>query len=154
MAVRNDIRLRQAVAADAASVRALTRAAYARWVPLIGREPLPMGADHEAAIRDHRVDLAMVDGHLAGVIETVHRPDHLWIENVAVEPAFQGRGVGRVLMAHAETLAAGQGLPELRLFTNRKFAANVALYIRLGYRIDREETLPSAVAVHMSKPIA
>jgi hypothetical protein len=31
------LELRQAVAADAAAVRALTRAAYAKWVPLIGR---------------------------------------------------------------------------------------------------------------------
>lgn len=148
------LELRQAVAADAASVRSLTRAAYAKWVPLIGREPLPMGADHEAAIRDHRVDLAIVDGQLGGLIETIRWPDYLWIENVAVDPAFQGRGIGRVLMAHAETLAAAWGLGTLRLFTNQKFAANVALYTRLGYRIDREEVLPSAVAVHMSKPIA
>ena len=31
--------LRRAAAADAAAVRALTREAYAKWVPVIGREP-------------------------------------------------------------------------------------------------------------------
>jgi hypothetical protein len=50
--------LRRAVAADAAAVRALTRAAYAKWVPLIGREPKPMGADYEAAVLRHCIDLA------------------------------------------------------------------------------------------------
>ena len=33
------IELRQATAADAAAIRGLTRAAYAKWVALIGREP-------------------------------------------------------------------------------------------------------------------
>ena len=37
--------LRRAVADDAAAVRVLTREAYAKWVPVIGREPLPMRAD-------------------------------------------------------------------------------------------------------------
>ena len=148
------LELRQAVAADAVSVRALTRAAYAKWVPLIGREPKPMQADYERAVREHRIDLALLAGELAGLIETIEQPDHLLIENVAVAPAFQGRGVGRQLMAHAEQLATALGRTELRLYTNARFTENVALYRRLGYRLDREETGPLGVAVYMSKPIA
>jgi GNAT superfamily N-acetyltransferase len=117
------------------------------------RQAKPMGADYEAAISRHRIDLALLDGRLAGLIETIREPDHLLIENVAVDPAFQGRGVGRALMAHAEGLAREQSLGELRLYTNQKFASNIALYLRLGYRIDQEEVLPVGVAVHMSKPV-
>ena len=40
-----DLAIRPAVAAEAARIRALTRAAYAKWVAVIGREPLPMQAD-------------------------------------------------------------------------------------------------------------
>ena len=145
--------LRRAAAADAAAVQALTRQAYAKWVPLIGREPKPMQADYERAVREHRIDLALLGGALAGLIETIDRPDHLLIENVAVAPAFQGRGVGRRLMAHAEQLAAEQGHAELRLYTNARFEENVALYRRLGYRVDREDEGPLGVAVHMSKRI-
>ena len=145
--------LRRAAAEDAAAVRALTRAAYAKWVPLIGREPKPMQADYERAVREHRIDLALLTGALAGLIETIEQPDHLLIENVAVAPAFQGRGLGRRLMAHAEQLALELGRTELRLYTNARFTENVALYRRLGYRLDREETGPLGVAVHMSKPL-
>jgi ribosomal protein S18 acetylase RimI-like enzyme len=148
-----DLVLRRAAAADAAAVQALTRQAYAKWVPLIGREPKPMQADYERAVREHRIDLALLGGALAGLIETIDRPDHLLIENVAVAPAFQGRGVGRRLMAHAEQLAAEQGHAELRLYTNARFEENVALYRRLGYRVDREDEGPLGVAVHMSKRI-
>ncbi len=145
------IELRRATLADAAAVRQLTRDAYAKWVPLIGREPKPMTADYAAAVRDHRIDLLYLDGKLAARIETIPQSDHPLIENVAVSPAFQGHGLGRRLMAHAEGLAAGAGQTELRLYTNKMFAANVQLYLRLGYRLDREEVLSVGTAVHMSK---
>jgi ribosomal protein S18 acetylase RimI-like enzyme len=143
--------LRRAVPADAAAVRALTREAYAKWVPLIGREPKPMQADYERAVREHRIDLLYCEGEFAALIETIPAADHLLVENVAVSPALQGRGLGRRLMAHAEALATLQGCAEVRLYTNRLFVANIELYWRLGYRIDREEQLSVGVAVHMSK---
>lgn len=154
--------LRQAVASDAAAVRALVRAAYAKWVPLIGREPRPMGADYEAAVVRHRIDLAHIDlGHvgeepdvqLAALIETIPQPDHLLVENVAVAPAFQGQGLGRFLMAHAERLAAAQGFGDIRLYTNQRFAENIRLYLALGYRIDREEESALGVTVYLSKAL-
>lgn len=145
--------LRRAAASDAAAVRALTRAAYAKWVPLIGREPKPMGADYEKAVVEHRVDLAYLGGELAALIETIAEPDHLLVVNVAVAPAFQGHGLGRFLMAHAERLAAERGVGEMRLYTNQRFAENVRLYLTLGYRIDREEESSLGVTTYMSKPL-
>jgi GNAT superfamily N-acetyltransferase len=138
--------------ADAVSVRELTRAAYAKWVPLLGREPRPMTADYEAAVRNHLVDLLRVDGEAAALIEMAPTADHLLIVNVAVAPAHQGRGYGRALMAHAEEVARSLGLGEVRLYTNALFAENLQLYSRLGYRVDREEEHPQfGRTIHMSK---
>ena len=149
------IALRRAVAEDATAIRELTRAAYAKWVPLIGREPRPMTVDYEAAVRRHRFDLLHVDGALAALIETVAEADNLLIVNVAVSPAVQGRGLGRRLLAHAEGLAAAAGFGEVRLYTNKLFEENVQLYLRVGYGIDREEDAPGlGTAVYMSKRIA
>ena len=143
--------LRQATAADAGAIRDLTRQAYAKWVPLIGREPKPMTADYAAAVARHRFDLLYVDGTLAALIETIREADHLLVENVAVSPSFQGRGLGRKLMAHAEMLASELGFGTIRLYTNQRFAENIALYRKLGYQVDREEALPVGVVTHMSK---
>jgi ribosomal protein S18 acetylase RimI-like enzyme len=147
------VELRQAMATDAAAIRELTRAAYAKWVPLIGREPKPMTADYDAAVQKHRFDLLYADDTLAAVIETIRETDHLLVENVAVSPAFQGLGFGRRLMAHAETLAEAAGYAEIRLYTNQRFAENIALYCKLGYRVDREEVLPVGTVTHMSKKL-
>ena len=44
------MQLRAATPADVPTITALVRAAYAKWVPLIRREPLPMLADYDAAV--------------------------------------------------------------------------------------------------------
>jgi GNAT superfamily N-acetyltransferase len=144
--------VRRATTADAAAVRELTRAAYAKWVPILGREPRPMTADYDAALRDHLVDLLHVGGEAVALIEMAPTADHLLIVNVAVVPAQRGRGHGRALMAHAEEVARSLNLSEMRLYTNALFAENLRLYSRLGYRVDREEQHPQfGVTVYMSK---
>ena len=55
------ITLRPAMLTDALPIRELTRNAYARWVPVIGREPKPMTADYAEAVRKHRIDLLYVE---------------------------------------------------------------------------------------------
>lgn len=143
--------IRRALPEDAAAVRDLTRAAYAKWVPVIGREPKPMLADYDRAVREHRIGLLTLDGALAALVETVDKGDHLLIENLAVAPPFQGRGLGRRLLGHAEDLARALGHTELRLYTNKRMAANIALYQRTGYRIDREVAFMNGFTIHMSK---
>lgn len=146
--------IRLATIDDAAAVTALTRSAYSKWVPLIGREPLPMKADHAAHIRDHRADLLFVGEDLAAVVETIERDDDVLIENVAVEPSFQKRGYGRKMVAYAEQLAREVGLTTVRLYTNQRFEENLRLYSALGYEVEREEVLNGGVAIHMVKMVA
>lgn len=145
--------IRPAAPEDVTSIRDLTRAAYAKWVALIGREPLPMQADYDRAVREHAIDLLIDSGALVGMIETISRPDHLWIENVAVAPDRQGRGYGRMLLAHAEKRAAESGRGEIRLMTNAAFAANLALYTRLGYTVVAAEPFRGGTAVTFMKRI-
>ena len=147
------IELRPADAQDAGTIREIVRAAYARWIPAIGREPRPMTVDYAQAVREHQIDLLCRDGHMLGLIETMLRPDHLWIENIAIRPEHQHKGLGRRLLAHAEHLAATAGRAELRLLTNAAFAANVALYERTGYQIDRREAFQGGLTLYMAKTL-
>jgi len=146
---------RIATAADAAAIAALTYEAYAKWVPLAGRKPLPMEVDYDAAVLIYRFDLVEADGRLAALIETTPDGDRLLIGNVAVRPAFQDQGLGERLMRHSEALAAQAGLKGTRLYTNKLFAAKIALYESLGYSLDGEDHVaPGVVRVNMSKPLA
>ena len=149
----SSIRFRPAERADAAKIRDIVRAAYAKWVPVIGREPLPMRADYDKAVAEHPFDVAVEDDHIVGMIETMLEDDHLWIENVCVAPQAQGRGIGRLLLERAEEKARAAGRRELRLLTNGAFEANVLLYKRHGYSVDREEPFMGGMTVYMSKTL-
>jgi ribosomal protein S18 acetylase RimI-like enzyme len=111
-----------------------------------------MNADYDVAVRDHIIDLLDVDGELAGLIEMYPEGDHLHIQNVAISPAFQGRGYGRALLAHAEEVARSLGFAETRLATNERFTDSLQLYKRFGYQVDRTEVEQRrGVVLHMSK---
>ncbi|MBK8160196.1 MAG: GNAT family N-acetyltransferase [Rhodospirillaceae bacterium] len=150
--------IRPAEPHEAAAITDIVHAAYAKWVPVIGREPLPMRTDYGQALLEHQFDVMVeqgrIGGPIVGLIETMQRPDHLWIENVAVAPAAQGQGIGRHLLAHAEQKAMDAGCFELRLLTNGAFEANVLLYRRLGYVVEREEAFMNGTTVYMSKKLS
>jgi GNAT superfamily N-acetyltransferase len=117
---------------DLPLLRELVQRAYQRYVERIGRRPAPMDDDYAAKVRERQVFIAEDEG-VAGLIVLVAGSDHLLVENVAVDPNRQGAGVGRALMAHAETYAHERGLRELRLYTNAAMTENLAFYPHLGY---------------------
>ena len=147
------ITIHRATPTDAPTVRMLVRAAYAKWVPVMGREPMPMLADYDLAVREHEVDLAYIEGRLAALIEMIVHPDHLFIENLAVDPGHQGLGLGRQLLAHAEARARALGLAEMRLLTAQEMAGNAAFYQSFGYRVTRTEPFKGGFTVYMSKDL-
>jgi GNAT superfamily N-acetyltransferase len=118
--------LRTAGPADAAAVDALTQAAYAKWVPIVGRRPRPMTVDYARAVVEHRIDLVEAGNHLLALVELADAPDHLLIVNLAVAPEAQGQGLGSLLLRHAEEVARELGRPTLRLYTNRLMAPHIA----------------------------
>lgn len=147
----NQIVLHRATQADVDAITALVQEAYAKWVPLMGVKPIPMLTDYAEAVLKSRIDLHDVDGRLAALIEMHPTPDALFIANVAVALAHQGRGLGRALMVHAGEVAAALGLGALRLFVNQVMAPNIRLYTGLGYVVDREVPFRGGVVFEMSK---
>ena len=145
--------IRRAEPDDAEAIAALTRAAYEKWIPVIGRAPKPMTADYDEAVRAHLIDLLLEDGRLVALIECIREPDHLLIENLAVAPEAQGSGHGKFLMAHVETLARNLGFAQIRLYTNKLFTENIEFYKALGYRIDAETPFLGGFITHMSRRI-
>ncbi len=125
--------LRRAGPGDAARVRDLTRSAYAKWVPLIGREPFPMTADYDRAVREHLIDLHEENGELRALVEMIRHADHFLVENLAVRPDCHGSGLGGALLRHAESVARAFEYAKIHLDTNAAFASNIALYGRRGF---------------------
>jgi ribosomal protein S18 acetylase RimI-like enzyme len=127
------ITVRPAREAEAETLRRIAAAAYQHYVPRIGRVPAPMTADYAAAVHRGGARVAVEDGEVAGFVILVAGPSYLLLENVAVLPAAQGRGIGARLLALAEEHARSLRLYEIRLYTNEAMTENLAYYLRHGY---------------------
>lgn len=124
---------RRARPEEAETIRALVRAAYAAYVPRIGREPGPMTDDYAARIAHGEAWILEQDGAPVGVLVLEDRPGALQLDNIAIAPAAQGKGIGRRLIAFAEAEARRRGRALLTLYTHEKMTENLAMYPRLGF---------------------
>jgi ribosomal protein S18 acetylase RimI-like enzyme len=145
------VALRRATPDDAETIVVLTNAAYAKYVPLIGRKPQPMTADYRQMIAEHHVWLLTKDGQPAGVLVLMYQLEHMLIYSVAVAPQYQKQGWGRHLLKWAEAQAQQAGYSLIRLYTNERMEANIALYQRLGYEETEREDYLGSTLVHMTK---
>jgi ribosomal protein S18 acetylase RimI-like enzyme len=143
--------VRRATAADRPAIEAIVAAAYAKWPPLIGVRPRPLDEDYGEVLERGNVWIAERDDEPFGVLVLVVESECLLIDNVAVDPARQGEGIGRELLAHAETEARSRGLGVVRLYTNEKMFDNIDLYKRLGYRETRRSGESGFARVYMEK---
>lgn len=125
--------IRAARHTDLTGVQACVSAAFGPYVAAIGKSPAPMLADYGALIAGGRVHLVEADQAVAGLIVLELKPDHLFVDVLAVRPELQRHGIGRALMAFAEATARQRSLTEVSLYTHVLMAQAVAFYQRLGY---------------------
>ncbi|MBL7257925.1 GNAT family N-acetyltransferase [Paractinoplanes lichenicola] len=120
-------------AQDASLVRDLVDRAFTVYIARIGMKPRPMNADYDAIVAAGRCWVAVDAGEIVGMIHLETEAGHVEVETIAVSPAAQGRGVGVLLLALAESRARELGRPEVRLCTNVAMVENIAYYPRRGY---------------------
>ncbi|HEX7290043.1 MAG TPA: GNAT family N-acetyltransferase [Conexibacter sp.] len=149
-------RLRPATVADAPRLAAIARAAYARYVERLGgREPRPMSEDYAAVVAAKQVLVAERGGELVGLVVLEVDAEGFVVDNVAVDPAHAGTGVGRALLRAAEAEAARAGFDSIYLYTHERMTENIALYERIGYvEYDRRAHGRDAdLLVYLRKPL-
>jgi ribosomal protein S18 acetylase RimI-like enzyme len=125
--------IRSARPDDAVSVRSLVLAAYGHYVERIGKPPGPMHDDYQRRIAADQTWVLENGGEIVGLVVLEETPEFLLLDNIAVQPAAQGKGFGRALISFAEREAMRRGYDELRLYTHVLMTENIALYQRLGF---------------------
>lgn len=126
--------VRPAGVSDLRAMTQIVTEAYTRYIDRIGKAPGPMVDDYPAHVRNHTAWVVECDGTIAGLIVLLPEEDHLLLDNVAVDPARHGRGIGKTLMRFAEQEASRRGYGELRLYTHETMTENLAMYPALGWQ--------------------
>lgn len=125
--------IRPARLADAARIAAIADAAYRPYLQRMSRNPAPMDEDYGARIAEGLTWVLEEDGEVLGLLVLETHADHLLLDNIAVDPARHGRGIGKRLLAFTEEEARRRGYDTVELYTNEVMVENMALYERLGY---------------------
>lgn len=86
------------LAIEEACMRAYAEALWGTWRPREGLDP----AGHEI-VEEHGIDV--------GCVATTLHADHLFVDKLYVDPAFQGRGIGTAILRRKIGEAAARGLP-------------------------------------------
>ncbi|HME27019.1 MAG TPA: GNAT family N-acetyltransferase [Acetobacteraceae bacterium] len=114
-------------------MRDVVHAAYAHYLPRIGKPPGPMLDDYAQRIADGQAGVLEDAGRIAGILVLEEGADGFLLDNIAVLPEYQGKGLGRTLIEFAEAEARRRGYREIRLYTHVLMTENIALYRRVGF---------------------
>jgi ribosomal protein S18 acetylase RimI-like enzyme len=111
----------------------------------------PNTAVFERDVERAQLWVAEMEGQMAGVaaITTDQEPEYAdvgWdtsemaivVHRLAVDPAFQGKGIAKALMLQAEAVARAREITVLRVDTNTRNEATQRLFPKLGYRLAGE----------------
>lgn len=150
---QGDLKIRPARIEDATAITECVAAAYRHYIERIGKPPGPMLDDYREVMQQHRV-LVLVDRtDIIGILVLIRQAQSLLLDNVAIHPAYQGRGWGRRFMALAEEEARHMGLTTVTLYTNEQMTENLAFYKRLGYVEIERKTEQGYQRIYMRKAL-
>lgn len=129
--------IRRAVAADIPLMQALERDA-AQAFRAVGYDfcadgPVRTNEELERGLNGGAVYIAELDGEAAGFILLWRVDGHAHLTEVSVAERFQGRGLGRALIAEGENWARDEDHDVITLTTFRDVPWNAPFYRALGY---------------------
>jgi ribosomal protein S18 acetylase RimI-like enzyme len=146
----SDITIAPAVGEDAAEILALQRLAYRSEAEIYGDFSIPPLTQTEDGMREdleRQVVLKAVtgEGRIAGSVRARLVDGTCHIGRLIVDPACQGRGLGRRLLAAIEERFATADRYEL--FTGHRSERNLRLYRGVGYEDLRTEVVSPELSI-------
>ncbi|MCK5485732.1 MAG: GNAT family N-acetyltransferase [Desulfobacterales bacterium] len=109
--------------------------------------------DYSEVIRQHQAYVAEENEQIVGVLVLIRKDDGILLDNVAVHPEHQWKGLGGRLVELAESEARNQGYTHLDLYTHECMTENIENYKRLGYVETERRTERGYQRVYMRKVI-
>jgi ribosomal protein S18 acetylase RimI-like enzyme len=131
--ITRETHIRSATSFEVAAVAQIVANSYSCYIPRMGRTPAPMLDDYAVRIQEGSVWVIEEGNTVRGIAVLVPKHGHMLLENIAVDPAYQETGLGRLLLMFAEAEAMRQGYSEICLYTHKTMTENRRLYRKIGY---------------------
>ncbi|WP_226568936.1 GNAT family N-acetyltransferase [Mangrovibacter yixingensis] len=126
--------IRPAQSSDVSAIEHIIDSAYSHYIERIGRKPAPMNCNYQEIVNSGDVWVLTNQGDVIGLIVLHCESNHVSVGSLAIAKMYQGKGLGKALLAYAESHARNVGVSELRLYTNEKMYENLQIYSRLGWQ--------------------
>jgi len=146
--------LRNAVEADLQEVRDIAQAAYQKYVERIGRPPGPMYADYAEELQNGRLYVTSQDRVTLGFAVFGTDGDEIYIDNLAIRPQHQSKGVGVSFLDALENWGRDNSMYRVRLFTHALMHENIRNYQVAGFQMYARVMENGFDRVYMQKCIA
>ena len=131
-----DVAVRPMTPADCRAVAALIRTAFAAQ-PVLTDPPPSALRETAASVAAHLAAgggaVACAGGKIVGGVMWESKDGGLYLQRLAVEPSWRGRGIARALIAATEAAARRAGQPRLHLGTRLVLTANRRLFASCGF---------------------
>ena len=89
----------------------------------------------EIIARGGAIVFALAGGQVVGTGALVHEDEGVYeLAKMAVDPAWQGRGIGQLVAERLLSIARSRGARKVELVSQTDLAAAIRLYERLGFR--------------------
>jgi GNAT superfamily N-acetyltransferase len=137
----SEIHIREGRESDFERLRAIAVEAKAHWgYDRVLVEEWAQGGDFEPeSLRRRLVYVAEEDGRPVGWAALIPRGEVGWLEDLWVDPAWIGRGIGRALFEHVATEASQRGARRLE-WEAEPNAQGFYRHMGAAFRRDSEET--------------
>jgi ribosomal protein S18 acetylase RimI-like enzyme len=144
------VSIRPYAPSDAEQVNAVALAAFAQYRGMYDDwEAIERGVGATAALaRSARLLVAQEAGRVVGAVAYVppfgvpradfFGPEWPIIRMLVVDPTMRGRGIGRALTEQCIEVARRDGAAAIALHTSPAMAVALALYLRMGFRLERQ----------------
>lgn len=143
--------IRAAQPFDAQAMKKCVEAAYRHYIARMGKPPGPMLDDYAKVIDQHGAAVAEQDGKIVAVLVLINTYSGMLLDNFAVHPAQQGKGLGRRLIQFAESETRNQGYEQLDLYTHQCMTGNIEMYKAMGYKETERKNVRGYDRVYMQR---
>lgn len=130
--------------ADVEEIMQQVQKLHTRWRPDIYKDVVPILSfdTYMSFLKENQVIVAWVDGKVVGLLIYVTRNISggpmrerkvLFVDSMAVDEAYRGKGIGHKLFAFARLIYTDQGYDGFELQVNAKNQAARAMYEKYGF---------------------